>query len=151
MDLILWRHADAEDGVPDLERRLTKKGREQAERMAKWLRPLVGPDWLVLVSPAKRTLETIEPLDMPFEVREALGTWTTAEALLGETGWPESKRSVLVVGHQPTLGQVAAQLLGGSEGEVAVKKGAAWWFATRERAGRRETTLKAVMNPDLLG
>ena len=37
MDLILWRHAEAEDGVPDLERRLTGKGRKQAERVAQWL------------------------------------------------------------------------------------------------------------------
>ena len=32
MDLIVWRHAEAEDGVPDLERRLTGKGRKQGIR-----------------------------------------------------------------------------------------------------------------------
>ena len=37
MELILWRHADAEDGAPDLERRLTPKGRKEAERVAAWL------------------------------------------------------------------------------------------------------------------
>ena len=37
MDLILWRHAEAEEGGPDLERRLTPKGRKQAKRVAAWL------------------------------------------------------------------------------------------------------------------
>ena len=37
MDLILWRHAEAEPGEPDLGRRLTAKGIQQAERMAAWL------------------------------------------------------------------------------------------------------------------
>jgi len=41
MDLILWRHAEAEDagGKPDLERNLTRHGRKQAARMAEWLKP----------------------------------------------------------------------------------------------------------------
>src|SRR5436190_21449722 len=37
MDLILWRHADAEPGEPDIGRRLTAKGLKQAERVAAWL------------------------------------------------------------------------------------------------------------------
>jgi len=37
MDLILWRNAEAENGPPDLERKLTAKGRRHAERMAEWL------------------------------------------------------------------------------------------------------------------
>jgi phosphohistidine phosphatase, SixA len=39
MELILWRHAEAEDGSPDLERELTGKGHKQAEKMAAFLRP----------------------------------------------------------------------------------------------------------------
>ncbi|MGB6053615.1 MAG: histidine phosphatase family protein, partial [Burkholderiaceae bacterium] len=37
MELILWRHADAEPGEPDLERALTAGGRRQAAKMAAWL------------------------------------------------------------------------------------------------------------------
>jgi phosphohistidine phosphatase len=33
---------------------------------------------------------------------------------------------------------------------VSVRKGAVWWFSTRERDGKVETTLKAVVNPDLV-
>jgi len=57
---------------------------------------------------------------------------------------------VLVVGHQPTLGQVAAMLLGGQSGEVSVRKGAILWFSTRQRDGLAETVLKAVLDPDTL-
>jgi len=151
MELILWRHADAEDmGLKgDAARELTKKGRRQAERMAEWLRPRLEGRWLVLSSPAARAVQTVTPLDMDYEVRTGVGTSASARDVLREAGWPGGDR-VIVVGHQPTLGEVAAHLLGGTHGDLAVKKGAIWWFATRERAGGVETVLRLVMNPDML-
>ena len=150
MELILWRHADAEDanGKDDNDRELTKKGRKQAERVAAWLSPRIDDDWRILVSPAKRALQTAKPLDRKFEVSEAIGTATSADELLAATGWPGGKRSVLVVGHQPTLGEVAARLLCGDEAGLAVRKGAAWWFVARDGG---EAILRAVMDPELAG
>jgi phosphohistidine phosphatase len=55
-----------------------------------------------------------------------------------------------VVGHQPTLGQVVARLLGLTEQECAVKKGALWWLRYRERDGQGETVVVTVQSPDLL-
>jgi phosphohistidine phosphatase len=150
MNLILWRHAEAEDGNPggDMARGLTKRGRKQAKQMAHWLDDhLGGGDWKILVSPAQRTLQTVEPLGREFEVSEALSTATNAERVLRAAGWPDA-RNVLVVGHQPTLGEVASILLNGEEGGVAIRKGAIWWFVTREREGKMETTLKTVLEPD---
>lgn len=151
MELILWRHADAEDVGPagDASRRLTGRGREQARRMAEWLLPRLEGDWRILASPAARAVETAAALGRGFEVREALSTAATAHGVLHAAGWPAAPR-VMVVGHQPTLGEVAALLLGGEAGEVAVRKGAILWFATRERDGRVETTLKAVLDPEML-
>jgi phosphohistidine phosphatase len=151
MELILWRHADAEDAGAqgDLSRRLTKKGRKQAERMARWLAPRMLGDWRVICSPAQRALETVEPLGREFEVRDAVSTSSDAAGVLREAGWPGGER-VLVVGHQPTLGEVAALLLGGQAGEVSVRKGAILWFATRSREGDGETLLKAVLDPETL-
>jgi phosphohistidine phosphatase len=151
MELILWRHADAEDPGPkgDAARELTRKGRKQAERMAEWLRPRLEGRWLVLSSPAMRAVQTVEPLDMDYEIRAGLDTSAGMHDVLREAGWPEGER-VIVIGHQPTLGEVAAHLLGGTHGDIAVKKGAIWWFATRGRPGRDETVLKLVMNPDML-
>jgi phosphohistidine phosphatase len=150
MELILWRHAEAEDGIgkPDDERDLTKKGVKQAERMAQWLRPRLEGDWRVLVGPSNRTQQTVAPLGLPFETTREVGTGADSRRVLLAVGWPDAER-VLVVGHQPTLGQVAAEILGG-RGDVAFRKGAVWWFATRTRAGEEGTVLKAVMNPDML-
>ena len=131
MELILWRHADAEDPGPqgDAARRLTHKGEKQAERMARWLRPQLEGAWRIVVSPAVRALETVAPLDLPYEVRETVSTAVGPESILAEAGWPHGAQ-VLVVGHQPTLGQVAAILLGGKAGEVSVRKGSILWFST---------------------
>ena len=152
MELILWRHADAEDanGKDDAERELTKKGRKQAERMAKWLRPrLADGDWRILVSPAKRALQTVKPLDLPFGESEAIGTGTSASALLKEVRWPHAEANVLAVGHQPTFGEVAAKILG-VDGDLAFRKGAIWWFVARGGEGNMDVVLKAVLAPDLL-
>ena len=151
MDLILWRHADAEDAGPagDLARRLTKKGRKQADAMAKWLAPRLEGAWRIVVSPAQRALETVEPLGQEFEVRESVSTSASAASVLREVNWPHGER-VLVVGHQPTLGEVAARLLGGEAGEVSVRKGAILWFTTRSRGAQEETVLKAVLDPETL-
>jgi phosphohistidine phosphatase len=152
MELILWRHAEAEDAgrEGDAARRLTKKGRKQAERVAAWLGERIGGEWRIVVSPACRTLETVKPLDRAFEVRESVGTAADASSLLEEVGWPGAPRPTLVVGHQPTLGEVAAILLGKPGSEVPVRKGAIWWFASRERGGVHEAIVRAVMEPELL-
>lgn len=151
MELILWRHADAEDPGPqgDAARRLTKKGRRQAERMAEWLRPRIGDEWRIVASPAKRALETVKPLERPVDVSDEVGTAASVATVLKEAGWPDGERPVMVVGHQPTLGEVAAELLG-CEADLGIRKGAVWWFVSRERGGAREILLKAVMNPELL-
>jgi len=57
---------------------------------------------------------------------------------------------VVVVGHQPTLGEVAARLLSGGEAEWSVRKGAVWWFSARDRGGELEVVLTAVVAPELL-
>ena len=151
MELILWRHAEAEDPGPkgDLARELTKKGRKQAKAMADWLQPRLEGDWRVLASPAARAVQTVTPLDRDYEIRPGLDPSSSAASYLREAGWPGADR-VILVGHQPTLGEVAARLLGEVRGDVAIKKGAVWWFATRERDGRLEVTLKAVIDPAML-
>jgi phosphohistidine phosphatase len=148
VELILWRHAEAEEGTPDRARALTRKGEKQAERMAAWLSPRLDGDWRILVSPAKRTLQTVEPLGREFEVNEAVGTDSSDELLLHEAGWPGAEGRVLVVGHNPTFAATASRLLG-TRHDVVFKKGAVWWFSTRERLGQGEVVLRAVMNPDL--
>jgi phosphohistidine phosphatase len=150
MELILWRHADAEDAGSrgDLARELTKKGRQQAAAMAEWLRPRLEGDWRVICSPAARAIQTVTPLGRDYEARPRLDPSASAEDYLREAAWPRGANTI-VVAHQPTLGEVAARLLG-EAGDIAVKKGAIWWFATRERDGAARTVLKLVIDPEML-
>ena len=150
MDLILWRHAEAEDGVPDLERELTGKGRKQAARMADWLNPRLPPDIRILTSPATRARQTAQALGRDYEEVPELVPGASAQDVLAAVDWPDAAYPVLVVGHQPTLGQVAMQLLTGQAGDLAVRKGGMWWFQSRERQGKLQVVLRAVAAPDWL-
>lgn len=154
MHIILWRHADAEDNaVDDLARALTPRGLKQAAKTAAWLKSQIGeslPHVRVIVSPALRAVQTAQALNVPFDVDETLAPDAAPQAILTAAGWPNAKRNALIVGHQPTLGMVAARLLNNADGYVSVRKCAVWWFATRERDGRREAVLKAMTDVESL-
>ncbi|MDP2133361.1 MAG: histidine phosphatase family protein [Sulfuritalea sp.] len=151
MDLILWRHADAEDGdgsLPDHKRRLSPRGEKQAKQVARWLHLHLPQKRRVLVSPAERTQQTAHALELPYEVEPKLGLGATADDVLKVAGWPNQSGATLIIGHQPTLGQVAALLLSGAEADWSIKKGSVWWFACRMRDGEQRIVLRAVLNPD---
>ena len=147
MDLILWRHAEAEDGVPDTARRLTPKGEKQAQKVAKWLKERIEAPMRVLVSPAVRTRQTASALTNKFETRDEVGVSTSAQQVLRAAGYPNAAGTMIVVGHQPTLGQVAALLLTGEEAERDIKKGAVWWFEVADSDGKPYASLRAVIAP----
>lgn len=150
MDLLLWRHAHALDGDPDLLRPLSDKGRAQAVRMAAWLQGILPRHARILVSPALRTRQTAEALGRDYQVLQDLAPGVGMEALLRATGWPHARDPVLVVGHQPTLGQVCRLLLCGAGTEMSLQKGALVWLGHRERQGLGQTLLKTAMSPELL-
>lgn len=155
MDLLLWRHAEAKEGTPDLQRRLTARGEKQARQMGEWLKAHAPKHLRILVSPAVRTQQTAKALGLPFATDKRLGPDADSSSLLAAIGWPDGgergKRAgaVLVVGHQPTLGQTASLLLSGAEADWTIKKGAVWWFSNRVRMGETQTVLRAVIPPEL--
>lgn len=150
MDLILWRHAEAEEGEPDLQRALTAKGHKQARRMAEWLDAQLPDSCKVLVSPALRALQTVEPLKRKYRVVAELGPGAGPRELLRAANWPDAREPVLVVGHQPTLGQGAALLLSGRPQYWNIRKASAWWFVQRGPDDPEGLYLRAVMAPELL-
>lgn len=153
MDLILWRHAEAEplcEGGNDLERPLTTKGERQAQRMAHWLNHRLAATTRVLVSPAERTRATAHALGRESRIVPALAPDATVDALLTAARWPRSSEPVLLIGHQPSLGLLAARLLCGVEQPWAIKKGAVWWLRSRQREDELEVILQAVQAPDCL-
>jgi phosphohistidine phosphatase len=150
MDLILWRHADAQDGTPDLERPLTAKGRAQAKKMAAWLEGLLPKGTRILTSPALRTLQTVDALGQEYEVVPDIAPGEDAAHLLSAAGWPDAKGAVLVVGHQPTLGDAASLLLFGEARGMSIKKGGVVWLTNRVRGDLPQTVLKLAMTSELL-
>ena len=152
MNLILWRHAEAEDqATSDLARQLTGRGIKQAQAAAKWLKSRIDDDALFLVSPATRTIQTVETLGDRYQVVKEIAPGGSAQAVLDAAQWPKGvAETVVVVGHQPTLGRVAALLMTGQEAGWSVRKAGIWWFQGRSRAGDDQIVLRAVIGPDLL-
>jgi phosphohistidine phosphatase len=153
MDLILWRHAEAQverEGQDDLERPLTSKGERQAQRMAEWLNQRIAHSTRILVSPSLRTQQTAHALGKSFKTVAALAPDAPPEAVLKAARWPDASEPVLVVGHQPTLGLVAALLLSGAAQPWVIKKGGVWWLRSRDREGESQVVLQAAQSPDCL-
>ena len=157
MDLILWRHAEAEELAPDgidagadLARMLTLRGQKQAERMGRWLDRQLPGSTRILVSPARRCEQTALALGRKFKIREELVPDASSAQLLELVQWPLCKTPILVIGHQPTLGQIIAQLLGMTQSECAVKKGALWWLKSRDRDTQIQTVVVTVQSPERL-
>ncbi|MCF8168376.1 MAG: histidine phosphatase family protein [Rhodoferax sp.] len=153
MDLVLWRHAEAVDaapGQPDLLRRLTPKGERQASRVGAWLDRQLPDGAKIWVSPAKRTDQTAKALGRKYSTTDLLQPQCNMEQLLELVQWPGGKRCVVVVGHQPVLGQTLSHLLGFSEKECAIKKGGLWWLRCREHPLGNKTAVVTVQAPEFL-
>lgn len=154
MDLILWRHAEAEEATPklkDAKRRLTARGEKHACQMAFWLQDHIPEKLRILVSPADRAQMTAHALGLPFEVERKVGIGADVADVIAATEWPNHDGTVLVVGHQPVLGRVAALLLSGKEADWTVKKGGLWWFSNRSRKDEnRHPVLRAMIEPSFV-
>ena len=150
MELILWRHAEAEDGFPDGARQLTGKGLDQAKRMADWLKPKLPENTRIIVSPARRTQQTAMALRSDFVTENAIGPGASAHAVLAAAGWPVADDTVVIVGHQPTLGEIASYLIPVIPAGLRVKKGSAWWIRNKEKDGTVKPELHAVIYPEML-
>jgi phosphohistidine phosphatase len=142
MDLILWRHCEAEDGGPDLDRRLTPLGRRDAQRMASWLRTRLPADCRIVSSPAQRARETAAALGRAFAIEGDLAPGAVVEDVLRVAQWPDAPASVLVVAHQPTLGETASRLAGATS--QPFRKGAVWWLVQDADGG---VALRAAVAP----
>jgi phosphohistidine phosphatase len=150
MDLILWRHADAEDGAPDLARKLTAKGRSQAARVATWLYEHVPPGFGVVSSPAVRALQTAEALGVAFDTSPLLAPGAPVASILSAAGWPDRGGCVILVGHQPDFGRAAAFLVAGEDREWRIDKGGLWWIGGEKHPFVKAVISPGVISPDLL-
>jgi phosphohistidine phosphatase len=120
--------------------------------MARWLLERLPEQYEVIASPARRTRQTADALGVDYRVEPGLAPGADAARYLAAIQWPhgsaKSRGTVVVVGHQPTLGRVASLLLAGDEMNWSVKKGAIWWLSTRERGDDGEVVLRTVLAPE---
>ncbi len=102
MNLILWRHAEAEE-LPDplslsrhadLQRPLTRRGRKQADASAAWLRAQLPAHTRVLCSPALRTRETAAAFTGKSEIVDDLAPGADVSTVLDAIGWPQGDETL---------------------------------------------------------
>ncbi|WJF89434.1 histidine phosphatase family protein [Paraburkholderia bonniea] len=154
MNLILWRHAEAEDyAASDLARPLTPRGQQQAQAVAQWLQARLDPDAVVLASPALRTRQTAQALSEHYRVVPLLAPDASVAEVLSAAGWADGSvaNTVVIVGHQPTLGHVAAHLLAGERRSWPLQKAGLWWLQHHMAGtdqGASTALLHAALTPD---
>jgi phosphohistidine phosphatase len=156
-NLILWRHAEAQelnDGELDIDRVLTKRGRKDAANMANWLFQHLPANTEMICSPAKRCQQTAKALQKlnkkPLRIADFLSIDTNVAALAQEVLNEHNDKTLLLIGHQPNLGQLIAHLQGMNEATCIVKKGAVWWLRQKIVDGAQQTYLFTVQHPDYL-
>ena len=163
--IILWRHAEAVDLMnveseisyntapnaeqDDFSRALTSHGQQQAKKMAHWLMQHLPNETNFQCSPALRAFQTADALKYKININQAFKPGISLQQALGEMARLPSEGNLLLLGHEPYLGQLAAYLLGISELEIHIKKGAIWWLRRLESAPGRYQIL-TVQTPSKL-
>lgn len=150
MELILWRHAEAEDSYPDMNRALTHKGQQQAKKMAAWLRERIPENTRILVSPATRAQQTAQALDLPYTTVESLAPGASAQQVLDAAQWSTANDAALIIGHQPTLGIAAAVAMTHKPHYWCIKKAGVWWITSRLRGHEEQAIIRAVVSPEFI-
>ncbi len=126
--LLLLRHGIAEDASADQrdeERRLTGEGKRKLREVVDGMRALALPVDVILTSPLRRTRETAAIVAGGYDIDDAAVIETPAlapgggtEAVFAALGAHARAEAILLVGHQPDLGELASTLLVGSPGLV---------------------------------
>jgi len=136
MDLYIVRHGIALDGVPegqsDFERPLTEEGVEKLKWIGKGLRALEARPEVILTSPLVRARQTAERLRDSLQcvarIEEIVSLSPSAkrEELYRELQSRGKLASIMLVGHQPSLGEIAGEMAWGSaDASLDLKKGGA--------------------------
>ena len=124
MQLYILRHADADtEAATDSARTLSEKGEEQARKVAQFCRGNGIQPEVIFASPLIRAQQTAKPVAKELRVEVTTARWLACgakpEAILAEIG---DARAVMLVGHEPDLGNLIAHLLGAASGSIHVRK-----------------------------
>jgi phosphohistidine phosphatase len=160
--LLLLRHAIAEEpssDQPDQERRLTGEGKRKLREVVAGMRALELPVDVILTSPLRRTHETAAIVAAAYGLGDdrvidtaALAPGGTAAELFSALAAHARCESVLLVGHQPDLGELASTLLVGTPGLVPLpfRKAGLAAIAVGSLPPRNAGTLEFFLTPGQL-
>ena len=162
-DMLLYivRHAIAvphgTPGCAEDDRPLTAEGIEKMQKAARGLRGLsIRPD-LILTSPLPRALQTAHILlktldgEPPLETLASLSPGGNRRDVYRELQQKESLESIMLVGHQPSLGEIAGEIAWGSaENYVELKKGGACCLQLEKLRPTPSGTLLWLATPSIL-
>ena len=117
MKLLLLRHADADmPAASDLARPLSEKGHKQAQELARFLKAYSIQPKIIITSTATRAIETAKPIAAALRIESIPCNWARPgmppDEALHELQPYSQFKEVLLVGHQPDLGTLAARLIG---------------------------------------
>ncbi len=158
--LFVMRHAEAEEALPDMDdaqRNLTKKGKKATRAVGRWMaRNDLCVD-RIASSPLTRALKTARILSEelegpePVTVPELAGQASAKDLALALAGLFEGADTVLVVGHQPQLGQLVSLLVtGGIFGRFELGKASLCRIVCEEFRPGKCGSLDLLVRPDLL-
>lgn len=126
--LLLLRHAksDYPDGVADHERPLAPRGVREAGLAGEWIRANVAAVDAVLCSTAARTRETLARTgldigDVDVQFDDDLYDTTPGTVIRIVNGMSDDVRTLLIVGHEPTMSMLALGLAESDEGGAAAE------------------------------
>lgn len=159
-DRIVWlvRHAEAVDADafdgPDMERPLTKKGRDAANAAFRRLAAMYGKPGAIVSSEAVRAVQTARLLDKAFSIKKQSSTpalnpgcrfrdiMNVALDSLKQTDF------VVLVGHEPDLSDSVSRWTSRGNLSVRLKKGA---VAELVLNAKKTATLQMLIYPEVLG
>jgi phosphohistidine phosphatase len=162
MKLYIVRHAIAlphgAPGIRDDDRTLTKEGIRKMRQVAAGLRRLNYVPGLLLSSPLIRARQTAEILlkefgkDVKMRISPALAPSGSRTALYHEIAhYAKQLDSLMIVGHQPSLGEIAGEIAWGSpENYVDLKKGSFCAIDVKSVQGIPRGSMISLLTPSIL-
>lgn len=152
MKIYLVRHGDSIATGPDDERPLSEKGKSDIQHLANFISPLTLQVSLVLHSQKFRAQQTAKILSLSMQVESGVETRNELDpmAFVGDIleEIHARKKNILLVGHMPFMGKLAAQLIRGNEEQdvVAFKTGS---MLCLEQVENDQWVIRWMLNPEL--
>ena len=119
--------------------------------MARWMERQLPESAKIICCPTVRAEQTLLPLGRKYKCRDELSPNALPGEVLKLVHWPHNKQTILIVSHQPLIGQLISQLLHIQTHPLNIKKCSVWWL--RSKVLNDETTqvnLITVQTHDML-